>query len=432
MVRVSGPDTERLWHEAFGRNRLPEPRRTHLATYVDEAGQPVDQVVVVFFEEGHSFTGEASMEISAHGNPLIVQKILRDLQRRGCRMAEPGEFTRRAFMNKNLDLSQAEAVAHMIHARSEKALALAHKQLGGALGKRIHDLSAHLVRLLAELEAYIDFSEEDLPPEDVNRWAQWIEGLLAQISKLLKSRRYTQQLYDGIQVLILGAPNAGKSSLLNAFLGEDRALISDQPGTTRDFISEPCLLGDYPLHVIDTAGIHEAGSQIEAQGIRKTLERVHQADVFLLVLDGTLPVPALMPEVLEVLNQKNTVVVDNKADLPSFSAHMGVLPGAKHVSISAAQGQGVDALKSCLLDLLEAEAPQGEKDVLAVHERHAHALSQAQEVLGSALTQIQSRAYLELVASDLRVALEALGGIVGKVDNEAVLDVLFSSFCIGK
>lgn len=432
IVRVSGSRVQRVWEETFRRAQAPEARRVTLATYWDKALRAVDQVVVTYFEEGSSYTGEAMLEISAHGNPIIIQKILEDLQHKGCRMAEPGEFTRRAFLNGCIDLSQAEAVAHMIHARSEKALELAHKQLTGALGARIHKLSHELIQLMSQVEAYIDFSDEDLPKEDAQAWIQKIEALLLQIEKLLQSRRYSQKIYEGLKVLILGAPNAGKSSLLNALLGTDRALISSQPGTTRDYINEPWMLGDYPLQIIDTAGIHDAGSDLEAQGIQKTLELVEQADVFLWVLDATLATPPLPENVQKALNSKNTIVVENKVDLPAFFPHSETLPEARHVAIAAAQGTGIDALREAVLALIDTEAPQGEEDFLAIHERHAQALRATRESLCNALRQLQADAFLELVASDLRLGLSSLGEIVGKVDSEEILDVLFQTFCIGK
>ncbi len=428
VIRVSGESLGSLG--LFEHAPLKVARRAYVRTYRGLAGQVLDEVLVLRYEHGASYTGEAMLEINTHGNPHCVQAIVADLQARGARMAQPGEFTKRAFLNGRMDLSQAEAVAHMIHARSEKALALAHKQLKGALGNKIHALSQELIGVLAQLEAHIDFSEEDLPAASLAHWDAALEGLLRQIDALLSNRTYTQRLYEGLKLVIIGDPNAGKSSLLNALLGEDRALVSHEPGTTRDFIKESWLLGDYPVQLIDTAGLREAAEGLEAQGIAKTLALIPQADLFLLAIDGSREVPELPQALQESLHAGNTLLVETKSDLPKLQELHTFLPHIRHVSVSALKGLGLATLKAALLALLDTQNP-GE-DVIAVHQRHAQALEGAKKCLMEARKQLKAQAFLELVSSDVRLALEFLGEIVGKVDNEAVLDVLFNTFCIGK
>jgi tRNA modification GTPase len=265
VVRASGPDTARLAREIFG--ATPPPRVATHSDYRDRAGVVVDDVLVTFFAGPRSYTGEDSLEVSCHGNPFIAQKILEDLFARGCRPAEPGEFTQRAFLHGQMDLSQAEAVMDLIHARSEKALAAANQQLRGSLGRQMNALIDRLLQVLARVEAYIDFPDEDLPPEDRVLVARELTQLTRETDRLLATSHYGQMLRDGIKTVIVGAPNVGKSSLLNRLVGSERALVSPEPGTTRDFIEERILVGPHCLRVIDTAGLNPSPAPLEKLGM---------------------------------------------------------------------------------------------------------------------------------------------------------------------
>ncbi|HYD82582.1 MAG TPA: GTPase, partial [Opitutus sp.] len=245
VVRLSGPDTVRLTREIFG--DVPPPRHLRRADYRDRGGRLLDDVLFVFFQAPQSYTGEDSLEISCHGNPFIAQQIVEDLLARGCRAAEAGEFTQRAFLNGQMDLSQAEAVVDVIHARSERALAAANRQLRGALGRRVGRTVEALLGVLARIEAYIDFPDEDLPAEDRELVDASIVELINDTSKLLSTNRYGDILRSGIKTVIVGKPNVGKSSLLNRLLGSERALVSPEPGTTRDFLEEPIMVGPHYL-----------------------------------------------------------------------------------------------------------------------------------------------------------------------------------------
>lgn len=271
VVRASGPQVPELVRAIFG--APPPPRLAQHADYRDRGGGLVDDVLFTFFAGPNSFTGEDTVEISCHGNPFIAQKILGDLLARGCRPAEAGEFSKRAFLNGRMDLSQAEAVMDLIHARSERALAAANQQLRGALGRHMESLISQLVNILAMIEAYIDFPEEDLPDEDRKRVQDQLAKLLKDTSRLLATTHYGELLREGIKTVIVGEPNAGKSSLLNCLVGRDRALVSSEPGTTRDYLEERIAIGSHWLRLIDTAGLNAAPSRSRNAASTRPLSR---------------------------------------------------------------------------------------------------------------------------------------------------------------
>ena len=447
VVRASGPDCAALAHAIFGPTPLP-PRLARHADYRDQSGCLLDDVLVTFYQGPRSYTGEDSLEISCHGNPFIAQAILKDLLVRGCRAAEAGEFTRRAFLGGKMDLSQAEAVMDLLHARSERALVAANQQLRGSLGRHLGELTEALLLVLARIEAYIDFPDEDLPAEDRRVVAAELAGVLRGTSRLLATQHYGELLREGIRTVIIGEPNAGKSSLLNALVGHERALVSAEPGTTRDFIEERIPLGAHWLRLIDTAGLNPAPAPLEKLGMAKTLERAAEADLFLWVLDATRPCPALPPAVAARLTPANAVVLLNKADLLDAGTAVpragggvaadGVgspaLPplGLPVLAVSALTGAGLEALTVQVGRLADAfRLDQGE-EIIAINARHADALRRANSCLIVASKQVAESGPVELLASDLRGALDALGEIAGKIDNERMLDHLFKTFCIGK
>lgn len=429
VVRASGAQCAGLAKDIFG--APPPPRVATHADYRDARGTLVDDVLFTFFAGPNSFTGDDTLEISCHGNPFIAQKILEDLFARGCRPAEPGEFSRRAFLNGRMDLSQAEAVMDLIHARSERALAAANQQLRGALGRHMSQLISQLVNILAQIEAYIDFPEEDLPAEDNLRVRQQIESLLTGTQRLLATTHYGELLRDGIKTVIIGEPNAGKSSLLNRLVGRDRALVSPEPGTTRDYLEERIAIGPHWLRLIDTAGLNTAPSPLEKRGIEKTLEQAAEADLFLWVVDVTQKIPALPPAVAARISPANTIAVLNKIDLPG--PHYRTAPdNCRVVRASVLTGEGFDQLGETIVTLAEAFRVELGDELIAINARHAHALEEAKAALNGARQKLAANEAGELVASDLRMALGAFGQVSGKIDNERILDQLFSTFCIGK
>ena len=431
LLRISGPDTSRLAVEIFG--GAPPPRTTRRGDYRARGGALVDDVLHTFFPESGSYTGEDALEISCRGNPFIAQTILEDLFARGCRAAGPGEFTQRAFLNGRMDLSQAEAVMDLIHARSERALAAANQQLRGGLGRRLNDLTERLLAVLARIEAYIDFPDEDLPPEDHAIVRQALESIARETDRLLATSHYGEMLRDGIKTVIIGAPNAGKSSLLNRLIGRERAIVSAEPGTTRDFIEERMIVGPHCLRLIDTAGINPVPGEIEKLGMAKSLERAAEADLILLVLEANLPLPAL-PELLNsLITPTRALVVVNKIDLlHSHPVRFTMPDNLPAVKVSALTGAGIDDLVLEITRFADTFQPADKEDVIAINARHADALSRAKECLHGALEKLLGNEPAELLASDLRGTLGAFGEIIGRVDNERMLDQLFASFCIGK
>jgi tRNA modification GTPase len=431
VVRISGPESAKLAQEIFG--VLPPPRLARHADYRDRNGQLLDDVLVTFFQGPRSYTGEDGLEVSSHGNPFIAQKILEDLFARGCRPAEAGEFTQRAFLNGRMDLSQAEAVMDLIQARSERALAAAHQQLRGALGRRLEVLIEALLGVIARVEAYIDFPEEDLPPEDRGVLRREVERLAGETARLLATSHHGEILRGGIKTVIVGAPNAGKSSLLNRMVGSERALVSAEPGTTRDFIEERIVVGPHGLRLIDTAGLNPAPDALERRGMAKTLERVAEADLFLVVLDAAQPSPAFDSELLSRLTPKNALVVLNKIDLLRPDAAYPAVPFAlPTVEVSSLTGVGFDRLIAAISRLADGFQEEVGEDQVAINARHAHALARAQDSLAAARDKLVKNLEIELLASDLRETLAAFGEIAGKIDNERMLDQLFATFCIGK
>jgi len=429
LIRASGPATRLLVPALFA--RAPLPRTAQHADYRDQQGTLIDDVLFTFFAGPNSFTGEDCLEISCHGNPFIAQKILADLLARGCRSADPGEFSKRAFLSGRLDLSQAEAVMDLIHARSDQALAAANQQLRGSLGRYMAELTTRLIKTLAHIEAYIDFPDEDLPEENRQNIDRDIDILIKDTARLLTTSHYGALLREGIKAVILGEPNAGKSSLLNCLVGRERALVSAEPGTTRDYLEELIVIGPYWLRLIDTAGLNPKPAPLEQRGIDKSLEQATQADLFLWVIDATRSRPDLPGNFSRLLTAKNTLVVYNKCDLPVVD--QSPLPQPfQSVNFSTITADGLAELQAALVNMGASFQVKVGSEVIAINARHTQALEQAQNCLHSAKLKLAQNIASELLSSDLRAALESFAQISGKIDHERILDELFTSFCIGK
>ncbi len=433
IVRASGPLAPALATTVLALPAAPPPRQATFGRYHALAGETLDQIVLTLYLAPASSTGEDLVEIACHGNPLIVRRILDDLLARGCRPAQPGEFTRTAFVNGKLDLSQAEAVSDLIRARSDGALRAAQRQLDGELSRRVQEFSETLLQIQAEIEAYIDFPEEDLPAEDPAGPQAKLATLEHAVEKLLATARYGTLLREGASAVIAGAPNAGKSSLLNALLGRPRAIVSPEPGTTRDFLEERFLAGPYSIQITDTAGLRtEPLDSVEREGVARSMEKIATADFLLLVIDSTVEPPALPKPVSEALQPLTTLVIENKTDLSYSKSKASYLPEYKHIRISTKTGSGMADLHLLLVGMLEKSFAIPNEDLVLTSARHAEALNRTKLALVAAQKKIAAKLPAELLASDLRQALEALGEIIGRVDNEAMLDRLFASFCIGK
>jgi tRNA modification GTPase len=427
-IRVSGPRTRVLIGERLG-NKNPATHSAFLASYRSVAGKILDQVIVLFFSNEHSHTGEDSMEIDCHGNPLIIRSIIADLQVAGCRAAEPGEFTKRAYLNHKIDLCQAEAVLDVIHATSESALEISQKQLRGTLSEKIFHFGDALLSLLAEIEARIDFADEEFDDKISDKLNETLE----EIEKIIDGHKFRKMLLHGISVAIVGHPNAGKSSLFNALLNEERALVSDIPGTTRDFVSESIIIDGFLIKIIDTAGLRTTDDAIERLGIGKTIENIHSADLCLIVVDQNTPIP-LGEAIVDELQKKICILVFNKTDLeknpsPYFFEGLKVFP---QVFISAKHSRGIDLLKSAIADKIRESMLLPQEATIVINERHREIFQTVHASIVSAKNILDGQQSYELCASDLRFALEALGYITGRYNTEEMLGKIFNQFCIGK
>jgi tRNA modification GTPase len=435
VVRVSGSGLLPLAAALTG--KAPEsvrPRRAAIADFLAADGLPIDNGLLLWFPAPHSFTGEDVIELQGHGGPVVMQLLLARCVELGARMAEPGEFTRRAFLNDKLDLAQAEAVADLIEASSAQAARSALRSLSGEFSQAVHGIVAQLTELRMLIEATLDFPEEEIEAEQLLRdidGAARLARLRADLAALQSRARQGAMLRSGLHVVLAGLPNVGKSSLLNRLAGEERAIVTDIAGTTRDAVRETIHVEGIPLHVIDTAGLRETEDAVEKIGIERTWREIERADVVLQIVDARAGVtPADHAIAVRLPAGIERVVVENKCDLA------GLVPGRfvdeshgdqVHLRLSAKTGEGMALLHDELLRVA-GWAGHGE-DVILARERHLEALAAAAEK--SALAEGHLR-QLELCAEELRLAQEALSSITGEFTSDDLLGVIFSRFCIGK
>lgn len=401
------------------------------------APRPIDEALVVVMRAPRSYTGEDVVELQCHGSPLVLQTVCEALIRRGARLAEPGEFTRRAFLNGRLDLAQAEAVLDTIRAKTTGSLLLAQEQLRGALSTEIDRLRESLIRMLAHVEAAIDFTEEDITFIAPEALAQGLRETLGHISRLVESCQEGRILREGVMAAIIGRPNVGKSSLLNALLQTDRAIVTPVPGTTRDVLEEVLNIRGIPVRLVDTAGLRETEDPVESEGIRRSRAAMEQAELLLVLVDGSVPLTDEDRQLLMQGRDKKRIVVVNKTDLPGQvrfenlqEALMGVQTPVVWTSVKT--GAGLDALRDTIRStLLRTDFEPGESAIVS-RLRHRTSLSKAADALTRALESVQAKLPGEFVALDLRGAIDALGEITGAVTTDDILDRIFNEFCIGK
>ena len=460
VVRISGAEALTVADKIFSPNgkssSKPSAAPTHSIHYgkIIRHGETVDEVLLSVLRAPRTFTREDTVEISCHGGLLPAKLVLDTILENGARLADPGEFTRRAFLNGRLDLAQAEAVADLIHSRTELALAAANEQLAGKLSQRINQLRDELMKTLAHVEAHIDFPDEDISPDTKDQLLKRLENGVSFMDELLRTANEGQILRHGIRAAIIGRPNAGKSSLLNQLLGHDRAIVSPIAGTTRDTIEETANIRGLPVVFIDTAGLREGRDEIEVEGIRRSRESLAKAELILHVLDASEPLTSADENYLAEFATKKRILVRNKTDLPvkwvagESQRHVGVqasacspdklklelqpMAGAPIIDVSCLNGQGMEALKDAIKNLVWAGKIEAGMLQVMINSRHQEALGRAREATLRTIAALRADVSLELVALDLRIAVNAVGEIVGKTTTEDLLDSIFSQFCLGK
>jgi len=426
VVRLSGRDLSGIAVQIIG--RIPWPRKATHAAFLSEDGGAIDEGIALYFPAPHSYTGEDVLELQGHGGPVVMRMLLRRCLSLGARLAEPGEFTRRAFLNDKLDLAQAEGVADLIEAATEAAAKCALRSLRGEFSAAISGLAGKLIELRMLVEASLDFPEEDIDAGDRIAAEEQLWRLRADVSRALAQGRQGSLLRTGLQVVLAGQPNVGKSSLLNRLAGEELAIVTAIPGTTRDAVRQTIQIGGVPLNIIDTAGLRNTSDEVEAMGISRTWQAIDRADVLLLVVEAGNGVTAQDREIMARLPRRlSHVVVFNKSDLSGDPARVTDSGGEKLIWLSAKTGDGLDLLRRALLSIVGWQAT-GE-DVFLARERHLLALENVEACLARA-TPVIGQA--ELFAEELRLAQKELGRITGEYSADDLLGEIFSRFCIGK
>lgn len=426
VVRISGRNVRALANGILG--SLPKPRHATYGNFLDDRGDVLDQGIALYFSAPHSFTGEDVLELQGHGGPAVLQLLLQRCLDLGARLAQPGEFTRRAFLNDKLDLAQAESVADLIDANTAEAAKSAMRSLRGDFSAAIHGLLTDLIHLRMMVEAMLDFPEEEVDMMDLGRRDVLLSRIQLKLQITLDSAKQGSLLREGAHVVIAGQPNVGKSSLLNLLSGEELALVSDTPGTTRDVIRQIIQVRGVPLHIMDTAGLRQSQDEVENMGIARTHQTLSRADLILLLLDASQGMTAGDEAILAALPAEiPRLLVYNKTDLLAGKATANAEMHEPTVFVSAKTGEGLEDLHSRLLDAVGWRDQEG--GAFMARERHLRALQLAQVHLSQAQTVL---ATAELFAEELRLTQNALNEITGEFTSDDLLGEIFSRFCIGK
>ena len=438
IVRVSGDQAMAIAHTLFyapGRQVWSSHRIIYGYIRQPQTQQIVDEALLLIMKAPRSFTREDVVEFHCHGGIMAVQQVLQLCLENGARLAQPGEFTLRAFLNGRLDLTQAESIADLVGAKSPQAAQTALAGLQGKLAQPIRKLRANCLDILAEIEARIDF-EEDLPPLDQQRIIADIEQVTAEISKLLATKDKGELLRTGLKVAIVGRPNVGKSSLLNAWSQSDRAIVTDLPGTTRDVVESQLVVGGIPVQVLDTAGIRETVDQVEKIGVERSHRAANDADLVLFTIDAASGWTSADQEIYEQVKHRPVILVINKIDLISLAEQENLKSKIENqkskILTAAAINQGIDNLETAILEIVQQGKVQAADLDLAINQRQAAALTKAKIDLAQVQMTITDKLPLDFWTIDLRGAIQALGEITGEEVTESVLDRIFSRFCIGK
>ncbi len=424
IVRLSGPDAQTI---AAPMLRLRHPLAAGHARFgelLDTSGEKLDEIVATLFAAPHSYTGEDVLEIAAHGAPVLLEALVQQCIAAGARLANPGEFTERAFLSGRIDLTQAEAVRDLIDAQTLHQARIAAQQMEGALARRIQPVKTALVELIAALEAGIDFAEDDIDVMPTTVIAEKLAAVREPLTQLAASFAYGRIVRDGLSLAIVGRPNAGKSSLFNRLVERERAIVTAAPGTTRDLVTERVAIHGIPVDLIDTAGLRESADEAESLGIAKSREAMADADIVLLVLDASQPPHASDATLLEVLAGRPHLLVANKSDLATRSTNSDA------IQTSALTGEGIPALRDAILAL--AGGAQSAETGMLTNLRQRHAIEAALTGLADAQVALAAGTPHEMLLLDIYAALRGLDALTGATTADDVLNLIFSSFCIGK
>jgi tRNA modification GTPase len=427
VIRLSGPMAFEIASTVFsGPVSSYSTHTAHYGKILSKEGTPIDHVLLLVLKNPKSYTGEDTVEISCHGGSVISRRILERLYEAGARPAEPGEFSLRAFLNGKIDLAQAEAVQELIAAKSELAMDQARYQLEGALSKAISEFQAELTDIAAILEAWVDFPEDDLEFAPMEEMIVQLERICVKMERLRATFHDGKVLHVGLSLCLLGSPNVGKSSLMNALLGKDRAIVTEIPGTTRDLLQEDYRLGGLHFRLIDTAGIRVTEEVVEKEGIRRSQKAMQEADLILLLLDASRPLSEEDKQLMQTTLPEKTIVVWNKIDIG--------LPDEKisGVGISAKEKIGLETLKAAIEKRIWKNGPPSKEEVVITHLRHFQALSKAIASCNACIAGLKKGVSAEFASSDMRACLNELSAILGTNVTEDILSAIFSKFCLGK
>ncbi|HMD19549.1 MAG TPA: tRNA uridine-5-carboxymethylaminomethyl(34) synthesis GTPase MnmE, partial [Alloacidobacterium sp.] len=435
IVRLSGPRSLDIALPLLKLRGDLEPARARFAEIVDpETQSKLDEAVVTYFARPNSYTGEDIVEIAAHGSPVILDLLVRQSLAAGARLAHPGEFTERAFLSGRIDLTQAEAVRDLIESQTLYQARVAAQQLGGALSRRVKPIKQRLVELIAVLEAGIDFAEDDVDVTPDAEITGRIESVAGPLEKLARSFEQGRIVHSGLALAIVGRPNVGKSSLFNRLVERERAIVTAMPGTTRDLVTEKVAIGGIPIELVDTAGLREAVDEAESIGIRKSREALADADLVLVVLDGSAAMRSDDAELIASIAGRRALVVYNKSDLSDESLRSQSPTEDNRTRVirtSALTGDGIDDLRSAILDLVRGSG-SGNEDGMLTDIRHHQAVTAALESLEAATQAISNRTPHEMLLLDLYAALRLMDLLTGVTTADDILNLIFSTFCIGK
>ncbi|PVV11505.1 MAG: tRNA uridine-5-carboxymethylaminomethyl(34) synthesis GTPase MnmE [gamma proteobacterium symbiont of Ctena orbiculata] len=428
IVRISGPECGRIAELLLG--SVPPPRQASLRSFRDQHDNTIDSGLAIYFPNPQSFTGEDVLELQGHGGPVVLDLLLQQILQHGARLARPGEFSERAFLNGKLDLVQAEAIADLIDAESQAAARSATRTLQGAFSNKIHKLVEALIELRLYVESAIDFPEEEIDFLVDSKVSERLHTILDEINATHQSAHSGRLLRDGLTLVIAGRPNAGKSSLLNALAGAESAIVTDIPGTTRDLLRERITIEGMPLHIIDTAGMRDSHDPVEAEGIRRAKQEMELADRVLWVFDDHTDPQHLAVDREQLPDGVPVTLIRNKIDIAGSSPRHNEDESGIEIALSATRGEGIDLLRAHLVQCVGYQH-LGEGDFIA-RRRHLDALERAIEHLRQGALSLQRDRAGELLAEDLRLAQQSLGEITGEFTVDDLLGRIFSSFCIGK